>query len=203
MSVVGGSEKRPAAILYVGALLISAAIGGAAYVLLVAREDVNTQKQKELLTHIEEEVRKADDYLRRHQNPIAQRDIVTTVAEDVKKRIPYGPVDIQVANYIDTAAQQANIVGVHWQVMGGLKVPRNDVDKRTPLQRMALETAKLKSSVIDVTFTSRYKDCLAMLKFLSQSPYVLEIFDIDIHRDTTTAGSLNVNVALKLRYLYE
>jgi hypothetical protein len=200
MSSVGGSQKRPTLLVYVVAIIIALVVGAAAYFALVVRETKVAANYVAAATKIEAELVSGRDFLRRHQNEKLTQASVDEAAADVKRRIPYGPVDLTVGSYIDSAATQAGIQDEKWSVEGGIKVP-NAADKRTPMQRLlAVDPAKLKLSSIDVQFSGRFRETLALLRLLAQAPWPIEIVSIDMHRDP---ASPNILVNLVVRYVFE
>jgi hypothetical protein len=197
----GGSQRRPTLLIYAVAIIIAGLVGGVAYFALVVRERRIAENYVTAAGKIEKELVSGRDFLRRHQNDVVTRKLVDETAADVKRKIPYGPVDLTVGSYIDSAATQAGIQDEKWSVEGGIKVPRPlNEDKRTNQQRLTIDPGKLHLSNINVQFSARYRETLALLKLLADAPWPIEIVTLDMHRDP--AGP-KVFVNLVVRYVFE
>jgi hypothetical protein len=201
MSVIGGGEQRPVALLYAGAAFVPLILGILLFAILVAREHVQTKAYRDKAKKLDDEIAKADEYLRRHQNDKLERQFVDDVAAEVKRRIPYGPVDLDVVEYIQGEAVKSNIVDLKADVVGGIKVPRaKDEDTRTATQRLVIDPTRLQSTTIDITFASRYRDALLFLRSLSQGPWPMEIVSLNMERQVPGP---KIAVKVDVRYLYE
>lgn len=201
MSVIGGGEQRPVALLYAGAAVIPLVLGLLIFAVLIAREQVQTKAYTGKAKRLDEEIAKANDYLRRHQNDKLERQFIDDVAADVKRRIPYGPVDLDLVEYLQAEAVKSNIIDMKADVVGGIKVPRpKDEDTRTATQRLVIDPTRLQSTTVDITFTSRYRDALLFLRSLSQGSWPVEIVSLNMERQIPGP---KIAVKIEVRYLYE
>jgi hypothetical protein len=204
MSAVGGSQRRPAALLYAAAVAFAVGVALASYLLLVVREKQIGEKANVVAEKLKEEIDRANRYLDSHKNDGPLRRGIEETTAEVKRRIPRGPTDITVGSYIERAARDLQIEDLKWSIQGGIKPPS------TPAQednRLAVDPATLKASLIDVGFTARYKDALKLLKALSAeenaAPWPIEITSLEVKRSAGGEKGYKVVVTMTARYLFQ
>jgi hypothetical protein len=206
MSVVAGGRRRPVYVWYLSAVVIATLIAGAAYATLVRREQETAARSRETVEKLEEQIKRARDYLSRHQNDPELKKKVDAVSAEVKRRIPRGPIDVTIGSYLDTQAKQLGIEDLRWSFQGGIKPPATPPAKED--DRLAFDPGKLSASTVDVTFSARYKDALKFIRSLSAekgaAPWPIEVKSMEMRQISGGDGALpRVGVKLVARYFYQ
>jgi hypothetical protein len=208
MSVVAGGRRRPVALWYVSAVLIAVLIAGAAYAGLVIREEKIAARFRETTEKLEEQITRARAYLGRHQNDPELKKRVDLASAEVKRRIPRGPIDVTVSDYLGRQARDIGIEDFKWSFQGGIKPPSSPPTKEE--DRLSFDPVRMKSSLVDVSFTARYNEALRFIRALSAekdaAQWPIEIKSIEMRRQLTPDSSgapPRLAVKVVARYFYQ
>jgi hypothetical protein len=125
---------------------------------------------------------------------------VSQVAEEVSHRLPYGPIDLTVGSYLDSAAIQEGLLDEKWSVSGGIKVPRDRSEYPRSAARLHADPLRLHVSTLDVTYTGRYERTLGFVKLVFDSPWSLWVPSLAIR---WSPGSRRTQVAMRSNYAFE
>jgi len=208
MSSIGGSQRRPAALLYGAAVLFAIAVAVVAYIILVTRDEALGERARVAAEKLSAEIERANAYLALHKNDATVEKKIRETTAEVKRRVPRGAIDITLGTYIDRKAKEFHIEDLKWSVQGGIKPPAPpEPANKPPEDRLAVDPSRLQGSSIDVVFTARYKDALKLIRAMSAeegaAQWPMEISTLEIKRDTTPDKGYKVMVKMTARYLYQ
>lgn len=194
-------QKRSSAPLFLLAFAGVLATGAGAYVLLVHREQLETERLRKEATHLEAQIKRGSEWLA--GRPVAEEEkarIAATAAEFVE-RIPSGRRDVAVAQEWQRQATRLGLTDFQYEVVGGLALPEDHAAKERPAEsRLATNPAQLRGVAIGIQFSGGYRETLAFLRTVALGPWRVEIAALDLKRPPR--GTV-VETRVTTRYFYE
>lgn len=200
MKQVNSTNQPPLFALGIGAIIIIA-IGS--WWGLVHRVDATVEETYARAIALEAEVTKGRDFLAGRSGEKLILESTLRTAEDLRRRIPNGRQDLQVAQHFEKAATLAGVLGFAYDVVGGMALTKTAaVEKeKTPNELLDWDPSELQSVDIMLEFTGSYSQLVSMLRAAYESSWHIEIKSFEQAR--TGGPSLNMKTRIHTRYYYK
>lgn len=151
---------------------------------------------------LEAEVSKGKSFLTVRPDDKTTSATIIKTADDLERRIPFGRHDLQFAQHFEKAANEAGILEFSYEVVGGMALAEEgDETKKTANDLLALNPDKLKSVDVTLSFTASYAQMVSLVRAAYQSPWHVEIGQIELTRGETPSQTMKGRMST--RYYYQ
>lgn len=172
---------------------------------LVHRVNVAVEETYAQAIALEAEVAKGRDFLAGRSGEKVVLESTLRTAEDMRRRIPNGRQDLQVAQHFERAAALAGVLGFNYDIVGGMALGKSATaatDDEAPDKLLDWDPSALQWVDIKLEFTGSYGQLASMIRAAYESTWHIEIKSFDIERGTS-GPSLNMKTNILTRYYYK
>lgn len=179
----------------------------AAYYGLVIREQQEVARVEAQAAFLEDEVKKAREYLQRRASDEVVRREVERAAEEVKTRVPTGRVDFAVGQFLREKATALELWDFKYDVVGGIDVAMAAAPAEADGEaaRLSRSPKALKAADIQVAFRGPFPQVFAFMKAMADAPWIIQVTNLDLRRSNIASdeSDLDITARLNARYYHE
>lgn len=179
----------------------------AAYYGLVIREQQEVARVEAQATFLEDEVKKAREYLQRRASDEVVRREVERAAADLKTRVPVGRADFAVGQILREKATALELWDFKYDVVGGIDVAMAAApdEANDETARLTRSPKALKAADLQIAFRGPFPRAFSFLKAMSDAPWIIQVTSLDLRRSSLSSDETDFDITVRMnaRYFHE